>query len=574
MSNFISKIALDTSSLTNSEYTEKLEALFRRCIEQRCGASVGCSCCAEYIVSLSISADMKSECYTITSANGKTVIEGGDFNALVFGMGKFLHTSKYSDDGILPSSVNGSFSPKTEIRAVYFAMHFFNWYQQCSLEEMEEHIEDLMLWGYNAVFIIFPKLNLTGWDDPHTAHVLALFRKVFSAAKRMNMKTGYQSGNQDFINQDMSVAADKSKLYVKNAPLICTSTEAGYLRYESILMHVINEVKDLGIDYISFWPYDEGGCSCDKCWMWGPNGFYNAAKRFSARIKKDFPEIKTILSTWLFAAGKYNHGEWELFYKRIEEERAKGEEFIDYILVDSRDIPVNQYVRQNGGPGGNIKVITFPDTCMTGLEPWGCVGAVATPNRMLSMWVPYQSFAKGGYIYSEGKFDDINKAVMSSLFWDDSVPVYDTVREYAGYEYPGCDPEDIKKLIELIEFNHDLTHRSIQKPADLEKAAAARALAEKIDAELTESAKKSWRWRILLIRTRLDEIRYSRLAAAGWDYTKFTPAYRFNFWGDYLEGVPEAEEALLELIHIYKAFEKDDPDKYYLHSHVRPPLRK
>jgi hypothetical protein len=46
------------------------------------------------------------------------------------------------------------------------------------------------------------------------------------------------------------------------------------------------------------------------------------------------------------------------------------------------------------------------------------------------------------------------------------------------------------------------------------------------------------------------------------------------FWPPYLENDDEAQKMLLELVRIYKAFEVEDREKYYLHHAVRPPLRR
>ena len=79
---------------------------------------------------------------------------------------------------------------------------------------------------------------------------------------------------------------------------------------------------------------------------------------------------------------------------------------------------------------------------------------------------------------------------------------------------------------------------------------------------------------MLYIRVFLDRIRFKNCAAAGWPYAeKYTTPYRFFFWGDYMEGDPLAEKLMAEMVQINCNFEVDDPDRYFLHFRVRPPLR-
>ena len=338
MDQWYSRIAVDTSALPeNAPFFEKLVPLFQSRVEDRSGARITAKGSEEFTVTFALNQALAKEAYELREIPGGVEISGADFNALVFGMGRFLHGSRYSESGMQPATWRGASAPKNSVRAVYFAMHFFNWYQRCEPEEIERYIEDLMLWGINAVTVIFPKINLSGWEGPDTEKAFVLLRKIFTAAKKMNMKVGYQSSNQDFNPPNMDVAADKSKLLVKAGNLICPGTEEGYRYLRGMFMPVLRKVKDVGVDYISFWSYDEGGCSCENCWPWGPKGMYNYAKRLAADIREEFPNIEVIFSTWLFGRASNQDQDWPGLYERIRQDRDNGEEWIDLLLIETRD---------------------------------------------------------------------------------------------------------------------------------------------------------------------------------------------------------------------------------------------
>ena len=85
-----------------------------------------------------------------------------------------------------------------------------------------------------------------------------------------------------------------------------------------------------------------------------------------------------------------------------------------------------------------------------------------------------------------------------------------------------------------------------EKDPDMDAALRAKELAEKIDAELCERAKKCWRWRILFIRAILDYKRYqvfmSKENRTQRDYVAF-----LHYSGDLVIADKEAQDLFREL---------------------------
>lgn len=576
MDTWYSRLGTDVSALPKAEpFFEKLEPLLRRCVEERSGARVTAASDAEFVVSFVLNRALAEEAYELRSTAQGVEISGADFNALVYGMGRFLHQSHYHTRGICPLTWRGVSVPKASLRAVYFAMHFFNWYQQCEPEEIERYIEDLMLWGVNAVFVIYPRISLSGWDDPNAEKAFAVLRKIFTAAKKMNMKTGYQSSNQDFNPPRADVAADKSLLLAKTGNLICTGSEEGYQHLKSMIFRILREAAKIGIDYMTFFSYDEGGCCCEKCWPWGPKGLYNYVKRMSADIRAELlPDIKIIMATWYFGRGEHNGQDWPGFYERIRQDEAAGDNWLDMILIETRDDPACRYILEHGKPSEKIPVVTFPDIYMMGVHPWGGYGAILAPKQLCDEQMRYAAVSNGCYMYSEGIADDMQKAICAQLVWDPSIPADSTIADYCGYEFPMVDQDKAVRMVNLIGDNQFLTHLFSKQPADLDKAEEAWQLAQELDQQISPQMKQNWRWRIVYIRTILDRIRYNNCAADGWPYENYNRGpHQHDFWPPYLQGNQEAEELMMELIHIYHALEVNDRSKFLLHHAVRPPLR-
>ena len=104
----------------------------------------------------------------------------------------------------------------------------------------------------------------------------------------------------------------------------------------------------------------------------------------------------------------------------------------------------------------------------------------------------------GGYPYSEGIFEDINKIIYSQFFWRKETPAWETVRAYIAYEFSPDAVESVAEAIALLERNYPRTEWT-RKSAE-----RAWELLQQADAQLPDRARRSWRWRILYLRALID----------------------------------------------------------------------
>ena len=549
-------------------------------IQARCPAQVTAGA-ADVEIVLVVDTSLPLEAYCIADVGQAIRIAGGSSLGLLYGIGKFLRTSGYAD-GFSPSLWRGTSAPQGVIRGMYYASHFHNWYHNACEAEIVHYTEDLALWGVNAVMAIFPAINLQGWNDPETAPALEMLRRYARAARGLGMQFATAVGNTWFRGTQAHLLAtplpDPTGRHGNSGFPVCPSDPEGHALILSNARRIYRELADVGLDLLVHWPYDEGGCACEKCQPWGSNGYVKLSRDLSLLAREYFPSVKTVLSTWGFDTPP--EGEWE----GLARELAEGNDWLDFILADAHeDYPA--YLLQHGVPGG-LPLINFPEISMWGLYPWGGFGATVLPRRLQRLWSQVKGIVRGGFPYSEGIYEDLNKAVVAQFYWDKERTAEETLREYIAYEYAPEVTEEVLRLIGLIETSH--THRALmdarrhlerarssgapletiretehvielietdlganaQQP-DAGQAAAeeARRLAVAIDIRLPGWAAEGWRWRILYLRTVLEPLR------------------------NVPDGLktPAALAALRELIELFHARPVDDGSDPF-HVRVRPPL--
>ena len=252
---------------------------------------------------------------------------------------------------------------------------------------------------------------------------------------------------------------------------------------------MLDEFADPGLDCITYWPYDEGGCGCPDCWPWGARGYLSLSRTVSALAHKKCPHIKVLVSTWTFDTPPA--GEWEALSKALAEDKT----WADYIQADAHeDFP--RFPLERGVPG-DLPLLNFPEISMWGQSPWGGYGANPLPARLQRLWNQTQRKLSGGTPYSEGIYEDINKAICSQFYWDPERPAIETVREYAAFEFSPAVADDVVRLMKVFERNH--VRKEIGPSAEEEFE-----LAKSIEVRLTPRARAAWRWRIVYLRALID----------------------------------------------------------------------
>jgi hypothetical protein len=448
-------------------------------------------------VILSIEPGLKAEAYRISRAEGGVCVAGGDPAGLLYGVGRFLHESTWSQDGIVLCDEIAESTPDCRTRGMYFAHNFHNWYRSAPLPDLVRYVEDLALWGLNA--IAFPCDT-----NPHCAVdeienvMLPKQMELIKAARRLGIRIGMITVANTILTKPESEIAATPVVDTEPARRgnrgnrVCPSNPEGLAclttRYEKSL----DAYAAVGLDFVIAFPYDEGGCGCEQCRPWGGNGYVKACKALSRLTKAKYPDCRFIAGTWCFDVLSESEGEYQALDRSIREDSG----WCDGTMCDSHgDYP--RWPLENGSPGG-LPIVNFPEISMWGRWPWGGYGANPFPRRIAGIWRQANHLLDGGFPYSEGRFEDINKIMCLSMFWNKEADWREVLRTYIRYYFGDCVVNDVLQAITMMEEAYPRDERTC------EKATGILELIDTVDSRLPASVRNSWRWRLLYLRAVID----------------------------------------------------------------------
>ncbi|MBN2296715.1 MAG: hypothetical protein JXM70_30095 [Pirellulales bacterium] len=484
----------------SDEIVKNIASILQHQITSRCEAKLITGDDAELTVKLSIEPGIGAEGFRISDdADGSIKITGNDRRGLLFGVGKFLRSSRYDQGGFTPSTWRGESVPKCSYRAAYLATHFRNFYEAAPIEEVVHYVESLGLWGYNTLVIHYPTWAFNGISDPAAREWLDRFKHVMRRAKSIGLAVGIiQGGAEGYKNSPKEFY--KTKVpgeWRGNFGIgLCPSKPAALTYLHNMYSELLDDIKkDVELDCFISWPYDEGGCACKDCWPWGARGFINNSKWFAVEVRRRFPECKMIISTWGFENENDTNpdGEWI----GLERELAKDESWADYILADGHNNYFPKYILTEGVPG-NLPLVNFPEISMFDQTPWGGYGANPAPSHFEELWSRIKHIAVGGMPYSEGIYEDLNKAIIAGFYWEPDRKAEETVKEYAAFEFSPGATDAMLEVVRIFEKNH---RRDRIGPS----AIRAFELVEKAEKSITPQARTAWRWRIFYLRALIDK---------------------------------------------------------------------
>ncbi|MEI8062701.1 MAG: hypothetical protein WCH84_01410 [Verrucomicrobiota bacterium] len=470
---------------------------------------------------LAIEKGIGREGFRIESAGEQTRITGNDERGLLYGVGKYLRDRSW----------RGVSVPEKQVRGMYFATHFHNFYHDAPIEQVTQYIEELALWGCNVLSVWFDMHHYNGIADPAAQAMLDRLRAMLRAANAVGMGAGLTMlANEGYANSPVPLRADwragqngytRPPVGHYHVELCPSQTEAVELLLAS-RRELFAALSGIEFEYLWIWPYDQGGCTCARCAPWGANGFIKLATKLGELCRQIHPRAKTVLSTWGFDT--FTTGEWEGVHHAFVTKPA----WADYLMVDLRHGPGATFLGQHGAPGG-LPLLDFPEISMMGMTPWGGFGANAMPQFWGKYWAESRERLAGGFPYSEGIFEDLNKVVLLQSYWDGRRSATEIMREYIAAEFAPAVVDDVANAIAISEKNlgtelsikiddHDYmvyyfmaalkggkTYRLRYKLPALTQTAECLDLFKRAEAQLPTRVQQSWRWRVLAIRAAMDD---------------------------------------------------------------------
>ena len=445
---------------------------------------------------LDLSEGIGTEGFSITGEpEGAIRITGNDELGLLYGIGKVLHDANYDEGGFTPGRWRGTSIPEGTVRGIYIAFHS-NWYSKAPEEEVRRYVDELALWGLNS--LVFHLLPWHSADRAEGRAEAERYHRLLKYSRDLGIKVGLLAEvNVAFTPFPSELIAPK---YPDTNPVrrgyssnqVCISKPAGFEFMSFQLDRYLDSCMDIGLDFVVAFPYDAGGCGCDECWPWGARGYLKISKEFSRLAKAKYPDSQFVLCTWCYDVREESDGE----YKGLEQALAEDKSWVDVNMADAHE-GFPEYALRPGAFAG-LPIINFAEISMWGRFPWGGCGANPYPMRLQRLWDQAGHVLSGGFPYSEGNFEDINKIICLRFFWDSSITAESTVRDYVAYEFGSHVVEPVTEAILLLEKTLQEFGR---EQADVERAYQ---LMTEADTKVSPRVRASWRWQILYWRAVID----------------------------------------------------------------------
>ena len=350
-------------------------------------------------------------------------VKAGSYAQLIDAIGRILRN---------PELRKGNFVSHKRVCGIYFATHFNNYLDAAPLEELFEYIDDLAFWGMNTLRLWFDMHHYRNMDEG--MEKVTRLKAIIKHAKSIGLKIAITTlANEAFNDSPVDLRADWTaghdgyicELDDHYHLEICPSKEGGIDKILEYRTQMLEAFSDVSPDYVNIGPYDEGGCTCSKCAPWGGNGYIKTIKALIPLYKNYWPDVKIGADFWKFNNFTGNDSEYDLFYKEFKNGALEGVDFISaepaYADYPFKHEPI-------------LPFIGFPEISMYGAWPWGGYGTNPMPKRLENWWRRSGEKLDGGFPYSEGIYEDLNKVIMLKLYRDNQ-PAQDTVREYLSYEF-------------------------------------------------------------------------------------------------------------------------------------------
>jgi hypothetical protein len=372
----------------------------------------------------------KPQAYAIATSGRTLTVCGSDALGLLFGLGWLLRHLELEPARAPMPALNETRAPAVYNRGVYFATHFNNYYETAPLARIDRYIEEMALWGFDLLMFWFDAnwFPYGFWKDPASrgSKMAARLRHIGEKARACGLKVGTMGlGNEGFAHQPPpGLQVDSRGRHGGFYPLsqICPSKPGGLrmiLENRRKIMELVGPV-----DTYTHWPYDQGGCGCEQCshapGRWGKK-FLELAAPIAEIVRKANPDVEFFISTWLMD----------------EQERA-----MVYALCDQKADWFQGIMTQTNHAAERpldprYKWMVFPEISMFDcyFTSYGCNGANPAPVRFEAEAGKIARAGCGTALYSEGLYEDVNKAVYASVLWDPACTAERVLEEYTRYYF-------------------------------------------------------------------------------------------------------------------------------------------
>ncbi len=455
----------------------------------------------ESLVPSGLSGDaLKKDGYYLKIDSSEIVLFSRNAGGAAAGLGRLLCLMDFSKPAITVPNMTLVENPAMTIRGIYFATHFNNYYECAPIEDIKSYIEEMALWGCNSLLVWFDPEKYKGFDDPKALSFIARLKQMEQTAHQYGMQFGLTVvANEAFLSSPRAIRSPRPSFISRNY-YICPC-RTGAMEYEADYISKLLESIE-NVDNLVVWCYDPGGCDCDQCAPYAGNGYIKLAEQTAAIFKKKNPIGHVYLSDWYIGGDKFDvhKGNAEKFIEYLKS--GKGHMFdgvLNQMSPWHSDLP--KAIIKAGVNREQCPMLSFMDISMINMRPWGGYGSNPLGDYIGTAMQIYTPLITGGWPYSEGIYEDVNKFQWFRKCWNPKESVAEIYKEYASFHFGQNVAGKAAQLFDLLEKTHKRKDWDVD---NLKESAAAWALAQYIDANIATWAKSSWRWRIVYLRAAVD----------------------------------------------------------------------
>ena len=154
-------------------------------------------------------------------------------------------------------------------------------------------------------------------------------------------------------------------------------------------------------------------------------------------------------------------------------------------------------------------MVGFPEISMYQQAVWGGWGANPFPARLQSLWDLAGPVLRGGYPYSEGIYEDLNKIIMTQLYVNPATSTQEAMHAYLSWHVSPQYADALSEACLLLETSLPRTQQTAggRKRYVLDRPDAAIEAWDRIrdvHERLTPGGRRRWRWRLIYLRALID----------------------------------------------------------------------
>ncbi|MEI7435215.1 MAG: hypothetical protein WCL16_00235 [bacterium] len=436
--------------------------------------------------------------YAIATAGRTLTVNGADGHGVLYGLGYLLRQLVFEPARVKMPAIAGAWKPAVYNRGVYFATHFNNWYEAAPIGHIERYIEEMALWGCDLL-TFWLDLNWYPhgfWKDPGSrgSKMVERLRRIGEVARDCGMKVGSGGlANEGFAYQPppalrADIAARHGGFYPYSQ--ICPSKPDGL---KMILENRRKTIELVGpLDVYWHWPYDQGGCGCAQCahapGRWGKK-FLEIGPAIAGIVRERNPSVRVLVSTWLMDETERN-----MVYELCD--RQAG--WFQGVITQT------EHARERA-IDPRYDWLVFPEISMFDCYfiSYGSNGANPAPQRMTREAGAVARKGCGTTLYSEGIYEDVNKAIYLSMLWSPDRAEVEVRGEYCRYYFGSKNVPAAGALISGLEKTWGAAALLRSSAVEVNRLLAD---ADRLGKRLPRHRDACERWRLLRDRAAMDQL--------------------------------------------------------------------